>query len=183
MAILGTYNYTIYVPENMTLAFNNGLGNWDKVKDIYEHWEDHKAEYGYNTEDEAKAFVKDMINNMRSFVLYHIQNNSVYKDDNINTSSNETFYTNNLGIAKSLSLIAAGSDVYVKDAVEGRSTTDYPKMTSNSNILVRDLSVSDEQTGYDDNNSPFTYKEITSSSFVVIHGIDKPLCYNSTFKY
>lgn len=183
MAILGTYNYTIYVPENMTLAFNNGLGNWDKVKDIYDDWDAHKAEYGYNTEDEAKAFVKDMINNMRSFVLYHIQNNSVYKDDNINTSSNETFYTNNLGIAKSLSLIAAGSDVYVKDAVEGRSTTDYPKMTSNSNILVRDLSVSDEQTGYDDNNSPFTYKEITSSSFVVIHGIDKPLCYNSTFKY
>ena len=183
MAVLGTYNYTIYVPENMTTAFNNGLGNWDKVSEICDDYEAHKAEYGYETEDEAKELVKKMINGMRSFVLYHIQNNSVYKDDNLNTSSNETLYTNDLGIAKSLSLIGAGSDVYVKDAVEGRSTTDYPKMTSNSNILVRDISVSEEKTGTDDNNSPFTYKEITSSSFIVIHGIDKPLCYNSTFKY
>ena len=183
MAVLGTYNYTIYVPENMTVAFNNGLGNWDKVEEISSDWEAHKAEYGYNTEDEAKEYVKKMINTMRSFVLYHIQNNSVYKDDNLNTSSNETLYTNDLGIAKSLSLIGAGSDVYVKDAVEGRSTTDYPKMTDNSNILVRDISVSEEKTGIDDNNSPFTYKSIMSSSFIVIHGIDKPLCYNSTFKY
>lgn len=183
MAVLGTYNYTIYVPEDMTIAFNNGLGNWDKVKDIYEHWEDHKAEYGYNTEDEAKEYVKNMINTMRSFVLYHIQNNSVYKDDNIDTSSNETLHTNSLGIAKKLSLIGVGSDVYVKDAVEGRSTTDYPKMTSNSNILVRDMSVSVEKTGSDESSNVFYYKEITSSSFVVIHGIDKPLCYNSTFKY
>ena len=183
MAVLGTYNYTIYVPENMTTAFDNGLGNWDKVSEIYNDWEAHKAEYGYETEDEAKELVKKMINGMRSFVLYHIQNNSVYKDDNLNTSSNETLYTNDLGIAKSLSLIGAGSDVYVKDAVEGRSTTDYPKMTSNSNILVRDISVSEEKTGIDDNNSPFTYKSIMSSSFIVIHGIDKPLCYNSTFKY
>ena len=183
IAVMGTYNYTLYVPEDMTAAFNNGLGNWDKVSEIYEDWESHKAEYGYNTEDEAKEYVKKMINNMRSFVLYHMQNNSVFKDDNINTANNETLYTNNLGIAKSLSLIGAGSDVYVKDAVEGRSTTDYPKMTSNTNILVRDISVSDDQYGIDDNNNMFTYKSITSSSFIVIHGIDKPLCYNTTFKY
>ena len=120
---------------------------------------------------------------MRSFVLYHMQNNSVFKDDVLNTANNETLYTNDLGIAKSLSLIGAGGDVYVKDAVEGRSTTDYPKITGNSNILVRDLSVSDEYIGVDDNNNAFTYKSITSSSFVVIHGIDKPLCYNATFKF
>ena len=183
MAVLGTYNYTIYVPENMTAAFYNGLGNWDKVKDIYEDWSAHKAEYGYKTLDEAKEFVKKMINGMRSFVLYHIQNNSVYKDDIINTSSNETLYTNELGIAKKVSLIPVGSDVYIKDAVEGHSTTEYPKMTNNSNILVRDISVSDEKIGYDEFYSPFTYKEIRSSSFVVIHGIDKPLCYNSNGKY
>ena len=183
MAVLGTYNYTIYVPENMTTAFNNGLGNWDKVEEISSDWEAHKAEYGYNTEDEAKELVKKMINGMRSFILYHIQNNSVYKDDNLNTSSNETLYTNDLGIAKALSLVGVGSDVYVKDAVEGRSTIEYPKMTKNSNILVRDISVSDEQTGYDESNTPFTYKSITSSSFIVIHGIDKPLCYNKNGKY
>lgn len=183
MAVLGSYNYTLYVPENMTAAFTNGLYNWDNVDEIYNDWEGNKAKYGYNTEDEAKALVKKMINDMRSFVLYHIQNNSVYKDDIINTSSNETLYTNELGIARKVSLIQAGGDVYVKDAVEGHSSiTDYPKITGNSNILVRDISVSDEE-GYDENRTLFKYKSILSSSFVVIHGIDKPLCYYKNGRY
>ncbi|MBR4522532.1 MAG: hypothetical protein IKO58_05220 [Prevotella sp.] len=183
VAVFGTYNYTLYVPEDMSSAFANGLGNWNIIENIYNNWEAYKSDYGYNTEDEAKDFVKKMIDNMRSFILYHMQNNSVFKDDNLNTASNETLYTNDLGIAKSLSLIGSGSDVYVKDAVEGRSTTDYPKITGNSNILVRDISVSDELIGFDDSNNTFRFKDITSSSFVVIHGIDKPLCYNTTFKY
>ena len=185
VAVFGTYNYTLYVPEDMSSAYANGLYSWEDIKNICddETWENYKDKYGYSTIEEAKDFAKKAINNMRSFVLYHMQNNSVFKDDVLNTANNETLYTNDLGIAKSLSLIGAGGDVYVKDAVEGRSTTDYPKITGNSNILVRDLSVSDEYIGVDDNNNAFTYKSITSSSFVVIHGIDKPLCYNATFKF
>ncbi len=179
VSILGTYNYTLYVPEDMQKAYDNGLANWDKIETIYNDW----SAAGYASEAEAQAAVKEMINTMRSFVLYHFQNNSVFNDDNLDTSSNETFCTDDLGIAKTLSLMGSGSNVYVKDGVSYSSDSDRPSITSNQNILVRDISVSDDMTGTDDNNNSFTYKEITSSSFVVIHGISKPLCYNSTFHY
>lgn len=173
MNMLGTYNYTIYVPQNMDLAYNSGLPRWSEVEQIMKQYED------VDDEDPAKIQarqqVKVMLDKMHNFVFYHIQSNSVFNDKNIDTTSKyQTFYTNNLGIAATLTLSPSGNTLVIND--EAKSGTKI--VESCSNKLARDITVEEKSDGIDINNNTFSYKKIVSSSFVVLHGIDKPLCFN-----
>lgn len=183
MSMLGTYNYTIYAPQDMQEAYNHGLPTWSEIDDILNNWESSKDKYGFTSEQDAKDYVKAAIDKMHDFVLYHIQSNSVFDDVVLNTDKNQTFYTNELGIAKTLSLTKDGGSTAVCDEVSsGRSQ--YPRIVE-SNIMARDVTtkVKQSENMIDVNAKSFSYKEIVSSSFVIIHGIDKPLCYNKTYGY
>lgn len=183
MSILGTYNYTIYAPQDMKEAYNHGLPTWEEVNAIVTDWEANKSKYGFDTEADAKAYVKACIDKMHDFVMYHVQNNSVFDDVVLNTAKNQTFYTNELGIAKTLQLSKGGSGTTVVDAVtSGRSS--YPTIVE-PNMLARDVTTTQAMGDkfVDTDNNRYTYNRIVSSSFVVIHGIDKPLCYNANYKY
>lgn len=178
MNMLGTYNYTIYVPENMEEAYANGLPRWSEVQKLYD-------DYNELPDDDptaiaAKKKVKSMMEKMHDFVLYHIQNNSVFDDVTISKAKNQTFYTNELGIAKTLQLSKGSAKVEVIDEVKsGRAAR---PVIVDANILARDVTT-ESKSGNDVDNNAFNYKKIVSSSFVVVHGIDKPLCYNETYKY
>lgn len=182
MNMLGTYNYTIYAPKNMEAAYEAGLPRWSKIDEILAKWEDAKEE---DMTDEEKAdyqadkkTVKAMVDKMHNFVLYHIQNNSVFDDNTVNSSQkNQTFYTNNLGIASILTIKKVGNEVVINDEANTGS-----KIVE-GNMLARDITFEKKDNGEDVNRNSFSYNKIISSSFVVVHGIDKPLCYNKSGKY
>ncbi len=178
MNMLGTYNYTMYVPEDMKEAYNNGLPQWKTVQEKYDDYNElPDSDPG---KKEAQKEVRAMLEKMHNFVLYHIQNNSVFDDVTVSKESNQTFYTNELGIARTLSLTKSGNTVTVNDEVtSGRAEKPY---IVDANILARDITT-ETKTGQDTNNTSFTYKRIVSSSFVVVHGINKPLCYNSKYGF
>lgn len=173
MNMLGTYNYTLFVPENMEEAYERGLPRWEEVRAVYENAQDENDEV-------AQRQVKEMIDKMHDFVLYHIQSNSVFSDVRIDESKNQTFMTDQLGIAKTLNLIKTGGKVCVNDAAP--SDRDGLPEIVDANIFARDITT-EPKSGTDINNNSFSYKSIVSSSFVVIHGINKPLCYNSSYAF
>lgn len=172
MNMLGTYNYTVYAPQSLEAAYAAGLPRWSEVQDLFDT-------YSTSADDEpekieAQKKVKTMITKMHNFVLYHIQSNSVFNDVNTNAGSKyQTFYTNSLGIAATLSL---SNSTIVDEANSGAKIVQ-------GNMLARDLTFEEKSNGIDINNQSFKYNKIVSSSFVVVHGIDKPLCYNASGKY
>lgn len=175
--MFGSYNYTLYVPMDMEEAYNNGLARWEDIKGIVANWEDYKDELGFATEEDAQKYVKTKLDAMRDFVLYHMQNNSVFADTRVASGEYQTFCTDNLGIAKKVGVSGGAGELTLKDA-SGRTQNVVVK-----NLLARDIKVSESKSGNDDNGNAFNYKEIESSAFVTIHGIAKPLCYNSQYKF
>ena len=107
-----------------------------------------------------------------------MQNNSVFADQVGTTAEYQTLGTDNLGIAKKVTVSGGAGEMAVKD-VCNRSIR-----VTQKNILARDLKVETPTTdGKDINGTSFKYNKISSSAFVTIHGIEKPLCYNTTYKY
>lgn len=175
--MLGAYNYTMYVPTNMEEAYSNGLPRWSEIIDRYNNWQNY-----YSSEGAAKEGVKSLLDKMHNFVLIHMQNNSVFDDVNTNTNANESFFTNQLGIATKLSLVKDGTGLYVNDNVPASKRAELPKVIS-SNNLARDIRIAEKDKPITYNNSTFKYNTIESSAFVVVHGIDKPLCYSADYQY
>lgn len=175
MNMLGTYNYTIYAPKDMKAAYDAGLPSWKAVEDSI-------SKYKEVSDDDlnkiqAKKAVKAMINKMHNFVLYHIQSNSAFADGTVSNESYQSFYTNQLGIASKLKLANRDGGIVVVDEANGGAKV------IEGNIIARDLTSKEMTNGIDINNNTFSYKKIVSSSFVVVHGIDKPLCFNANGKY
>ena len=172
LRILSAYNYTIYVPTDMQKAYAKGLPTWNKLNSIMNDWQ---AE-GFDSEDDAKAYIKSSLQKMREFVLYHVQNSSVFADVNVASGKYQTFSTDNLGIARTLNVSGGSNELYVTDAAG------VTHKVSKKNILARDVDTEDASATTVNNNS-LSYKAIKSSSFVVLQGIDEPLCYNSNGEY
>jgi len=166
MRMLSAYNYTVYAPtdEAMDAAYAAGLPTWDEVEAIFNEWEDKKDQAGY---DDAVAQVRAMIDVMRSFVFYHIQNSSVFADNVVSSGVYQTFCTDKLGIAQTLTISGGDGVLKVKDA-EGK-TVSVTYGAALSNILARDVVKKGSDIDY--------------SSFVTIHGISTPLCFNASGRF
>ena len=173
---LSAYNYTIYVPTSLAEAYSHGLPKWETINSIYQEIED--GELSEADLKAKKSELKKKLTTMRDFVRYHLQNNSVFDDVKVPTTKFYTYKTDDLGIAQALSLQKAGDDVYVNDAVE-MNRDGRPKIVV-PNKICRDLVVSTPETKLV-NGKNIEYKKIVSSSFVVVHGIDKPLFYNKDY--
>ena len=184
--MLSAYNYTIYAPtyEAMVKAQKEmGLPTWKQVLAIVYGWE----QMGYASQKEAGEAVKEMLGKMTRFVRYHTQNSSLFADEYFKNydpktgltdpePSFSTFCSNSIGIAQTLQVSGGGNKLVVTDASGEKVTINGASSTAN--ILARDIT-----TGEASNSQYGTYKTIESSSFVTIHGIDKPLCYNTTRQY
>ncbi len=176
--MFGSYNYTLYVPMDMEEAYNNGLPRWETVRGIVADWEAYKDEFGFTSEDDARNYVKKCIDKMHNFVLYHMQNNSVFADKVVSTGDYQTFCTDNLGIAKKLTISGNSGNMVVTDA----SGIQHSVVVKN--VMARDTKTAEHKdAGRDINGNTFSYNSITSSAFVTIQGIEKPLCYNSTYGF
>lgn len=188
--MLSSYNYTIYAPtfEAMKTAQQSlGLPTWKKVLEIVNDWESVKDEYGFSSEADASAYVKEQLDKMNRFVRYHTQNSSLFADRYFKnydpetgltspTPSFSTFYSNAIGIAQSLVVTGGGDKLVIEDASGTKVTVNAS--ASNANMIARDITTSDAT-----NANYGSYKKIETSAFVTIHGIDTPLCYNSNRKY
>ena len=183
--MLSAYNYTIYAPtyEAMVTAQRDlGLPTWKNVMAIVNDWESVKDQYGFSTQEDAAAYVKAELDKMTRFVRYHTQNSSLYADryfknyDPVTGLTTpepmfSTFCSNAIGIAQTLTVTGGNNQLTIKDA-SGTSVT-VNASSDTANLIARDITVKEEGG----------YKSIETSSFVSIHGIDKPLCYNSNRKY
>jgi len=183
--MLSAYNYTIYAPtyEAMVTAQKDmGLPTWKSVMAIVNDWESVKDQYGFSTQEDAAAYVKELLDKMTRFVRYHTQNSSLYADRYFKNYDPETglttpepmfstFCSNAIGIAQTLVVTGGNNQLTIKDASDTSVTVNATSDTAN--LIARDITVKEEGG----------YKSIETSSFVTIHGIDKPLCYNSNRKY
>ena len=188
--MLSAYNYTIYAPtyEAMQKAQKEmGLPTWKSVMAIINNWENVKDQYGFTSQNDAAAYVKEQLDKMTKFVRYHTQNSSLFADRYYKNYDPETglttpepaystFCSNAIGIAQTLIVTGGGNKLTVKDA--SNTSVTINASSDNANLIARDITTStktDAKYG--------SYKTIETSAFVTIHGIDTPLCFNSNRKY
>ena len=187
--MLSAYNYTIYAPTfaaMQTAQQTMGLPTWKQVMAIVENWESVADQYGFTTQSDAANYVKEQLDKMSKFVRYHTQNSSLFADRffknydpvtglTIPEPAYSTFCSNALGIAQTLIVTGGDNRLTVRDASNTSVTVNASSDTAN--LLARDITTADVSSSYG------TFKSIESSSFVTIHGIDTPLCYNSKREY
>ncbi len=186
---LSKYHYTVYVPTNESVeaALQNGLPTWEDIFDLYQKITDNG---GIGT-----AKVTQMAIMLNKFLRYHFQDNSVYVDANVPSEYYETSAVNDetgrfltTEIRKDGSTLAI-TDQYVKDSKEGEAyyagtiVDDVHVVTDGKenvtwNVMARDLV-------FPTNVSNLTIKEarIESSSFAVLHQIDRPLLSSNYIGY
>ena len=191
--MLSAYNYTIYAPTYqamVTAQSTMGLPTWKEVNAIVSDWESVKDQYGFATKDDAAAYVKKQLDKMAKFARYHTQNSSLFADRYFKNydpqtgkttpePSYSTFCTNALGIAQTLTVTGGGDQLTVKDASNTLVTINAS--SDIANMIARDVTTGSMTVIV--NGVSVTNSTIETSSFVTIHGIDTPLCYNSSRQY
>lgn len=182
-SMFGAYNYTIYAPtyNAMVYAQTHGLPTWKEVFNIWQNY----ASMGMS-EEEAKATLKEKLDKMAKFVRYHAQNNSLFADRYFKNFDPETgkttpeptystFSVSNIGIAQSLS-VAGGNDKLIV-------TDEYAANGSGSPVTINASSPTANMLARDIKMTVISNKPYMESRFVVVHGIDRPLCYNANGQY
>lgn len=174
LRMLGSYNYTLYAPTDnaMEEAYKMGLPKWDDVIAIYQEWGDKEGEEGYA---EASKRAKKLIDTMRDFVFYHVQNSSYFADQSVETNKNaQTFMTDKAGVTQTLSISGGNGNLVIKDAAAktlGDVTVNWN--SADANLITRDIVIVEEAG----------IKNIQSSAFVTIQGVSRPLCFNASGKF
>lgn len=154
------YHYTLYIPTNDELisVLNDpafGIKTWQYIYDnIFDY-------------EEAEKEIQKLTN----FIRYHFQDNSIYADAALDSSSQ--FYqtaTRNPIDDKFLKLKVKreGNSIHLFEE-NNTSSTPSAIITNINNIMARDIQ--------------FNSNGITTSSFTVIHQIDRVLDYrNSSYE-
>lgn len=159
LSFLNAYNYTLFAPTDaaMDIAFAKGLPSW--------------ADFDATVDgDPDKA--KKMVEVMRNFVYYHVINGTIYADNTIAKGNYSTFYSDENSIIQKLGISGGGGTLDVQDATGDQHSIE--KSSAIANIMSRDIYLNDIRR---------QATKMTSSSFVTIHGISKPLCFNNTGQY
>ena len=187
--MLSAYNYTIYAPTfaaMQTAQQTMGLPTWKNVMAIVNDWESVADKYGFKSQKDAADYVKEQLEKMTKFVRYHTQNSSLFADryfknfDPVTGLTTpepafSTFCSNSIGIAQTLVVTGGDNKLTVKDASGTKVTVNASSDTAN--LIARDITTTTNSSSYG------SYKSIETSSFVTVHGIDTPLCYNSNRQY
>lgn len=173
------YRYTIYIPTNeaMQAAFNAGLPSWQDVRDFLQLDLDdddpEKIVYDTTKEEDAAALearnikAKAMVTSIVNFVKNHFVDNSVFVDRCVMQPTQYETQTINseTGVYCKVKVSSDGSNsLTVADATGKVCTT-----TSDYDIMARDYITNGSTTAIN--------ATITSSSSVVLHGINGVLDY------
>ena len=187
--MLSAYNYTIYAPTfaaMQTAQQTMGLPTWKNVMAIVNNWEGVADQYGFKSQSEAAEYVKEQLEKMTKFVRYHTQNSSLFADRYFKNYDPETglttpepaystFCSNSLGIAQTLIVTGGDNKLIVKDASDTKVTVNAN--SGMANLIARDITTTENSSTYG------SYKSLETSSFVTVHGIDIPLCFNQNRHY
>ncbi len=181
ITILNNYNYTIYVPTNESIEELQAEGRadglilptWDFYQEAYDVINSITAD-GCDDELEYLTEQLEVIDSIiGSFVKYHIQDNSLYVDgEHISNTKYETAFRD--GETNRFARVTVnydGDKMTVTDNAGNSRTVDSEK----NNKLTRQYYFNGSTL------SASTY--IYTSSYAVIHQIDKPLFYDSKMLY
>lgn len=168
------YNYTFYAPDNdaMDIAFNEGLPTVEEVTNLYE--ENSADDVPEEQVVEAKATLLNMLMEIRAFIRYHFQNNSVFADNSVPRATYQSMYSSELGIPVNITSSASNGRLSVTDN-SGRTividANDHSKLV---NKMTRDYE-------YDKNRE--NASSIAVSSFATVHQISQPLCFDASGRF
>ena len=177
--IFNTYHYTIYVPSNEAIeaAINDGLPTIESA-------EAYLKSVGIEPEDPDGIKYLDLVSSiLHDFVCYHIHDNSVYIGGA--QVDKREYQTGNLdavdNVFRRLTVSANNTSLVVKDnagyehsvnVADGQEGMSY-------NVMTRDYLFNDGVSGVKEEDSNIKEcKQIETSSFAVIHGIDGVLLYD-----
>lgn len=193
VSLFSAYNYTMYVPTYAAMVKaqkDMGLPTWKSIKAIANDWEAVKDEYGFANEQAAKTYVKEKLGIMAKFVRYQTHSTSIFADRyfvntvNVGTEENPQYVTDptpsystfatieGTSNPLKLSVRGGGDQLILKDEAGNNITIKASNPTAN--MLAREITVG---------TNPDGYPRIASSSFVTLHGIDTPLCFNKNNSY
>jgi hypothetical protein len=167
LSFLNAYNYTLFAPTDaaMDIAYSNGLPSWA----------DFEA-----TVNSDPDLAKQMVCTMRDFVYYHVINGTVYADNTIAAGNYSTFYSDKNSVIQKLKISGGGGTLDVQEiyidgtGIQYGPTHSVQEGSATANIMSRDIYL-------DDIRKQAT--KMTASSFITIHGINTPLCFNKTGQY
>jgi hypothetical protein len=177
--IFNTYHYTVYVPTNESIleAIANGLPT-------YEEAEEYLESVGVDpTSPEGEEYLELVASILHDFVCYHIHDNSVYIGGA--QVSNREYQTGTLdevdNIFRRLVVSADNSSLVIRDYAgnEHRVNAADDMEGVLYNIMTRDYLFNDGASGASEADlDVMRCKQIETSSFAVIHGIDGVLLYD-----
>ena len=183
-----SYNYTVYAPDNtaMAEAYTQGLPKWSDIKALYDQYNDTLqaikggAETTQAMRDEIQA-ARDkalaMVEEINSFIRYHLQDNSVYADKTVDNGDYPTSCADSLGLSMTLN-ISGGNDKFVIKDRQGKTITiNANDDTKIVNKMARDYVFSSSGTGTD------AVKRLATSSYAAIHQISRPLNSHANGRY
>lgn len=171
------YNYTFFAPDNKAMeeAYNNhGLPRISEIKAIYEKYQGNEGEYSDAEIKRAKSEVLGKLNALRAFVRYHFQNNSVFADNHVARNTYQSMYSSELGIPAKLTTESTGGVLTVTDASGHKVMIDANTNGKLVNKMTRD---------YEFDARAASAKNISVSSFAVVHQISEPLYYDANQRY
>ena len=187
-----SYNYTVYMPNNTAMAQARSLGlpTWDDVYRLYNRWDGLTETEIDNImgADSLMQVDKDkalaMMNQINSFIRYHIQNNAIYADhqvmsDNLTPVSTTigdefaTAYANLLGIRMKLNLKGGENQFTVTDAAGNQVV-----ISEQSGLMVNQMA-----RDYVFDAISTQASSISTSSFAVVHEISRPLVFEPSGRF
>ena len=176
-----TYHYTVYVPSNESLKdlFAQGLPSWDVI-DKY-----------YKTEPLKAA---SMFRLLHKFVRYHFQDNSVYLDINPFSVAAPNGIDRIEEASYATSLVNDKSGRFFETTVRSENQGDNATLIIKDDVADADnystwakvLNTQDEENvtwNIMCRDIIYSGTEIATSSFSVMHAIDRPLLNNGLFGY
>lgn len=185
-SLFNNYNYTVYVPTNEAVREAievQKLPTWESIKnELDAYWESHPESVEEGMDPALQAKLQKKIFCLMNFLKGHFQDRSVFADRPATAAKQYTTATlNDWGTFVKLEVSCDGgpkseeSGLTIKD--EGGQIA---HTTGNVNILARDAtygSPSSGATNVSRNGNSIKNIIITSTSYAVIHQIDKALQY------
>lgn len=162
------YRYTVYLPDNDAIeeAIENGLPTWESIREYLEldkEAED-RTELSEDEEEARNEKAAAMVTLLINFIRYHFQDNAIYADTPALTATEYESATmdSESGVYCKLTVSSDGNgSLKVKDLAGNTRTV----QSSFKNQLARDYVISSSI--------------ISASSFIVVHGIDGVLNYET----
>lgn len=157
ISLLNTFHYTVYVPTNDSIQALQDAGKLPT-------WEQVEAEFLTSVKDSLTKVITD-------FLKYHIQDNAVFIGSGNHSGEYETACIN--PITKrfyKLNITADNNGITIKDLAKRT-------IHVTSNPALRNLMAREYQYN---NKDAALANEIETSSYVVVHQIDRPLYYSET---